>query len=408
MAQAAGRTQSAAIPTLHRERPDQDSLASAVAQLHNHGHSPSWSALYPHARTVGLPTYPFEHRRYWLAPTSTGDACGLGLDRAEHPLLGAVAALADQGQVMVSGRLAPNTLGWLAGHQVNDTIVFPPAGFIEVILRAGELSGCPAIDELIPARARGWTDLAINGSWWVGTAVGAALTVVLTNPAILPPDVGWRLSFGMGAILGLAVLFVRRHVPESPRWLLTHGRGDEAEAIVASSGLAWTIFRPSVIFGREDSFLNLFAKLERMLPVLPLGSSGARFQPVFVGDVARAFEAVTDDDAALRQRYNLCGPQVYTLRELVAYVGELTGYKRPILPLGRGLSQLQARVLEWLPGPLMSRDNLASMERDNVCDGSGSSHFGFPPTALEAVAPGYLAASAIKSRYDEFRAQSGR
>ena len=194
--------------------------------------------------------------------------------------------------------------------------------------------------------------------------------------------------------------------PKGPsRYLRTKG---EAEAIVASSSLAWTIFRPSVIFGREDSFLNLFAKLERMMPVLPLGSSGVRFQPVFVGDVARAFEAVTDDDTALRQRYSLCGPKVYTLRELVTYVGELTGYKRPILPLGRGMSQLQARVLEWLPGPLMSRDNLASMERDNVCDGSGSSHFGFPPTALEAVAPAYLAAGAIKSRYDEFRAQSGR
>jgi uncharacterized protein YbjT (DUF2867 family) len=194
--------------------------------------------------------------------------------------------------------------------------------------------------------------------------------------------------------------------PKGPsRYLRTKG---EAEAIVATSGLAWTIFRPSVIFGREDSFLNLFAKLERMMPVLPLGSSGARFQPVFVGDVARAFEAVTDDDTAWQQRYNLCGPKVYTLRELVSYVGELTGYRRPILPLGRSLSQLQARVLEWLPGPLMSRDNLASMERDNVCEGGSSWNFGFPPTALEAVAPGYLATNAIKSRYDEFRAQSGR
>jgi uncharacterized protein YbjT (DUF2867 family) len=194
--------------------------------------------------------------------------------------------------------------------------------------------------------------------------------------------------------------------PKGPsRYLQTKG---EAETIVANSGLAWTIFRPSVIFGREDSFLNLFAKLERMMPVLPLGSSGARFQPVFVGDVARAFEGATDDDTAHGQRYSLCGPKVYTLRELVAYVGELTGYKRPILPLGRGLSRLQARVLEWLPGPLMSRDNLASMERDNVCDGGFPAKFGFAPTALEAVAPGYLATDAVKSRYDEFRSQSGR
>ena len=89
-----------------------------------------------------------------------------------------------------------------------------------------------AIDELIPARARGWTDLAINGTWWVGTAVGAALTTVLLNPNLLPVDVGWRLAFGMGAILGMAILFVRRYVPESPRWLMMHGRFEEAEQVV--------------------------------------------------------------------------------------------------------------------------------------------------------------------------------
>ncbi len=146
---AAGRTQSAMVITLHRDRPDQDNLATTLAQLHSHGHSPSWPALYPHARTVGLPTYPFEHRRYWLAPAPTGDASGLGLDPAEHPLLGAVATLADEDRVMVSGRLSPSTQDWLVGHQVNDTVVFPATGFIEVILRAGELAGCPVIDELV-------------------------------------------------------------------------------------------------------------------------------------------------------------------------------------------------------------------------------------------------------------------
>ncbi len=89
-----------------------------------------------------------------------------------------------------------------------------------------------AIDELIPARVRGWVDLAINGSYWVGAGVGAAATLILLDPNIFSPEVGWRLAFLMGAILGIVIIFVRRHLPESPRWLMTHGRPEEAERIV--------------------------------------------------------------------------------------------------------------------------------------------------------------------------------
>jgi len=89
-----------------------------------------------------------------------------------------------------------------------------------------------AVDELIPARVRGWADLAINGSWWFGTAAGAAATLVLLNPALLAHNIGWRLCFGIGAILGAAILIVRRFVPESPRWLMMHGRFEEANTIV--------------------------------------------------------------------------------------------------------------------------------------------------------------------------------
>ena len=181
-----------------------------------------------------------------------------------------------------------------------------------------------------------------------------------------------------------------------------------AEAAVMASQLRWTVFRPSVIFGREDRFLNLFARLSRMLPVVALAAPSARFQPVYVGDVAQCFVHALTDDLTDRGRYDLCGPKVYTLRELVAYVGELTGAVRPILSLGPGLSNLQATVLEHLPGKLMSRDNLLSMGTDNVCSGPFAGVFGIAPAALEAVAPQYLAPAAQRSAFDGYRANSGR
>lgn len=189
------------------------------------------------------------------------------------------------------------------------------------------------------------------------------------------------------------------------RYLRSKG---EAEATVAAADLAWTVFRPSVIFGREDSFLNLFARIERLLPVILLARADAAFQPVYVGDVAHAFVHALNDDRTWRQRYALCGPKVYSLRELVAYVGELTGYRRPIVPLGAALGTLQAFILELLPGKLMSRDNLASMKIDSVCDSGFPSLFGRQPSPLEAIAPEYLAPPATRSRYSDLRAQVGR
>ena len=180
------------------------------------------------------------------------------------------------------------------------------------------------------------------------------------------------------------------------------------EAIVAESGLAWTIFRPSVIFGRGDTFLNLFARLANVFPVIPLAAAKSRFQPVFVGDVAECFARALVDDETTGKRYSLCGPKAYTLQELVAYAAETSGHPRPIVPLGPGLANVQARVMEWLPGPLLTRDNLASMQHDSVCEGAFPREFGIIPTALEAIAPEYLAPVSLHSRFDTFRANSGR
>lgn len=179
-----------------------------------------------------------------------------------------------------------------------------------------------------------------------------------------------------------------------------------AEAVVRASGLDWTIFRPSVIFGRDDRFLNMFARLQQILPVIFLAKPQARFQPVFVEDVATAMTRSIEDANALGRIYELCGPRVYTLRELVAYVGSLTGHDRPIVGLGDGLSYLQALALEFLPGRLMSRDNIRSMQVDNVS--AEAFPFGIQPASLEAEAPLWLAAAAPRARYRVYRNHARR
>jgi len=202
-------------------------------------------------------------------------------------------------------------------------------------------------------------------------------------------------------LLQMSALAAARDAPSA--YLRSKG---EAEVIVRESGLDFTIFRPSVIFGPEDSFLNLFACLARVLPVLALASPGARFQPVYVDDVAAAFVRALPDMKTFGQSYELCGPQRYTLRELVAYVGRVTGHPRPIIGLNRALSYCQAYTMEWLPVKLMTRDNLRSMEIDSVCDCAFP--FGIKPQALEAMAPAWLAVRTPRARYQRFRNAAGR
>lgn len=161
-------------------------------------------------------------------------------------------------------------------------------------------------------------------------------------------------------------------------------------AALAAEDLAVTVFQPSVIFGPEDKFLNLFAALARFLPVLVLGCPGARFQPVYVQDVVAAFLAALEAREAHGQCYRLCGPRQYTLRELVETACRLSGRRRLVLGLGDRLSYWQARLMELSPVPLMTRDNYYSMQVPNVC-GEGRFPFGIEPTALEGAAPLWLA-----------------
>jgi uncharacterized protein YbjT (DUF2867 family) len=198
--------------------------------------------------------------------------------------------------------------------------------------------------------------------------------------------------------------------PKGPS-MYQRSKGD-GEAAVRGSPLDWTIFRPSVVFGPEDRFLNTFASLARFFPALPIGGADVRFQPVWVGDVADAFINALPNHETYRKTYELAGPQVYTLRELVEFAAAASGHPRQVIALPGSLARLQARFMELAPGePLMSRDNLDSMKVDNVAsDGAEipAPELGIALTSMEAEAPRYLAGSTARSRLSAYRTRARR
>lgn len=187
----------------------------------------------------------------------------------------------------------------------------------------------------------------------------------------------------LGASLGSASLYQR-----------SKARG---EAILQNSGLDVTLLRPSVIFGAEDKFLNTFAALQTVFPVIPLAASSARFQPVWVEDVARAVVCCLQDSHTVGQIFEACGPDIFTLKALVQLAGRYAGVNggrgRFILALPNALARLQAGLMEMAPGnPVLSRDNLDAMKTDNVASGQlpGLVALGFAPATLAAIVPSYL------------------
>ncbi len=210
---------------------------------------------------------------------------------------------------------------------------------------------------------------------------------------------------GTRRLVHVSALHASRDGPSE--YLRSRGRGEDALR-EEGAGLAITILKPSVIFGRDDSFLNLFAGLVRPLPVVPLAGAGTKFQPVWVEDVARAVAACLEDARTAGRAFDLCGPRTYSLAEIVAFVARLQGLARLVVPLPAWAATAQAFVLEQLPGPVMTRDNLASMKLDSVCACPFPGELGFEPAAMEAIVPDYMAGAGLRGRYTRYRGTSGR
>ena len=209
---------------------------------------------------------------------------------------------------------------------------------------------------------------------------------------------------GVQRLVQVSAIGVAADAPSN--YLRSKARGEQ---VLQDAGLDLSILRPSVIFGAEDRFLNLFASLQALAPVMPLGGSGARFQPVWVEDVA---EAVLRSLAAPVPPLGECaGPQVYTVGERVRLAGRWSGHERLQIPLPDTLTRLQAALLQRAPGPtMMSLDNVESMKVPNVASGTlpGLQALGITPASLEVVMPPLLAGRGCRSHLDALRATAGR
>jgi uncharacterized protein YbjT (DUF2867 family) len=211
----------------------------------------------------------------------------------------------------------------------------------------------------------------------------------------------------IGRLLHMSALGAGSDAPSD--YLKYKAEGENAAHLWANQGLHTTSFRPSVMFGPDDSFFNRFATLLAMSPIVfPLACPDATMAPVYVEDVARVFADSLTRKNTYGQHYDLCGPNQYSLRELVEYTARVAGLKPTIVPLGDTLSRLQARILEWVPGKPFSRDNYLSLQANGTCEENGFEAFGFKPTSLECIVPSYIGGKGKLDTYQDFRRAAGR
>ncbi len=185
-------------------------------------------------------------------------------------------------------------------------------------------------------------------------------------------------------------------------YLRTKGEAENYVHTFAANKIAVTSFRPSVIFGPEDSFINRFASVLKFTPgFLPLACAKTKFAPVFVGDVVQVMVNSLNDPNSFDQRINLCGPKQYSLKQLVQYVATMSGHHRIIISLPNWASKLQANIFEFVPGKPFSIDNYLSLQQDSICSNENENC----TTRLEAVVPNYLTSNPHYKHMEHFRAK---
>lgn len=267
-----------------------------------------------------------------------------------------------------------------------DLLVLPTASIVQTNVYDPEqlaemVRGCDAVINLVGIL----NESGFDGSGFQRAHVELAQTVVQACQ-----------KAGVRRLLHMSALNADENGPS--HYLRTKG---QAETLVHNQDqLDVTSFRPSVIFGPQDSFINRFATLLQMSPlVFPLACPDARFAPVYVGDVVDAFVAALDDHSTHGQRVSLCGPREYTLREIVEYTAKTMGQRRAVIGLWHWASRIQAALLEIVPGKPFSLDNFNSLSVDSVCKGGSSC-----PTSMESIVPEYLGRRGTQARLNRSRA----
>ncbi len=291
----------------------------------------------------------------------------------------------------------------LAGYQINVLTRRREDAKHIILLPNVDVIECNVMDDVALSLALKGADAVINLIGILHTSKKASFKAIHAELPARLAKICEKL--GIKRLVHMSALQAVKNAPSA--YLKSKAEGETA-VLSANKHLDVTVFRPSIIFGRGDGFINLFATLVKLLPVILLAKPNAKFQPIYVEDVAHAFVVSLDNIDTYGKAYDLGGPKVYTLRQLVAYVADTLGKKRPIIGLNNTFSYLQAFAMELLPVKLMTRDNVRSMEVDSVCVTSFPAFLGFQPVALETIVPDYLSEDNPRNAYNRFRTKAGR